>query len=111
MGSNMAECHPVAFPWVMEARTRPQNPCPVIHPAPRFTRTPALAEVYAPLRAGPDIISLGALIRHALNGHERILNLPPAERSPRDRFFHDYLLHYTNAASVVNDDFVDTEQG
>jgi formate dehydrogenase major subunit len=26
MGSNMAECHPVAFRWVVEAKTRPDNP-------------------------------------------------------------------------------------
>ena len=33
------------------------------------------------------------------------------ERSSRDRFFHDYLLYYTNAATLVNADFRDTEEG
>ena len=45
MGSNMAECHPVAFRWVMQAKTRPDNPCKLIHVDPRFTRTSAMADV------------------------------------------------------------------
>src|SRR5215470_1930136 len=105
MGSNMAECHPVAFRWVVEARTRPGNPCTVIHADPRFTRTSAMANVYAPVRAGSDIVFLGALIRRALQEHERVLQTPEADRSPRDRFFHNYLLHYTNAATLVNAEF------
>ena len=35
MGSNMAECHPVAFRWVMKAKTRDINPCTVMHTDPR----------------------------------------------------------------------------
>ena len=49
MGSNMAECHPVGFQWVMEARERGAQ---VIHVDPRFTRTSALATDYVRLRAG-----------------------------------------------------------
>ena len=41
--------------------------------------------------------------------HERILQTPEAQRSPRDRFFHNYLLHYTNAATIVNESFRDTQ--
>src|SRR5262245_48410765 len=110
MGSNMAECHPVAFRWVMQARTRSPNPCKVIHADPRFTRTSAMADVYAPLRAGTDIVLLGALIRHALEHHERMLNKAEGERNERERFFHDYLLHYTNAATLVTEEFRDTEE-
>ena len=40
----MAECHPVAFRWVIQAKTRPTNPAQVIHADPRFTRTSALAD-------------------------------------------------------------------
>ena len=47
MGSNMAECHPVAFRWVVQARTRTEHPCTVIHTDPRFTRTSALAASWA----------------------------------------------------------------
>ena len=45
----MAECHPVGFQWVMEAKARGAT---LIHVDPRFTRTSALADVHVPLRAG-----------------------------------------------------------
>src|SRR6266508_4034983 len=109
MGSNMAECHPVAFRWVIEAKTRPVNPCTVIHADPRFTRTSAMANLYAPLRAGSDIVFLGALIRDVLERYEPILQTDADRRSERERFFHDYLLHYTNAATLVTEEFQDTE--
>src|SRR5437588_5995403 len=89
MGSNMAECHPVAFRWVVQAKTRPVRPCTVIHADPRFTRTSALADVYAPLRAGSDIVFLGALINLVLQEHEPIFQKEPARRTPREQFFHD----------------------
>jgi len=111
MGSNMAECHPVAFRWVMQARTRPHNPCTLIHADPRFTRTSAMANIYAPVRAGSDIVFLGALINHALAEHERILQKPEAERTERERFFHDYLVRYTNAPALITAEFRDTEEG
>ena len=43
----MAECHPVAFQWVIEARKRGAT---VIHIDPRFTRTSALADLHVPTR-------------------------------------------------------------
>jgi formate dehydrogenase major subunit len=111
MGSNMAECHPVAFRWVMKAKTRQQHPCTVIHADPRFTRTSAMANIYAPVRAGSDIVFLGALIRHTLEKLDAILARPAEQRSERERFFHDYLVHYTNAAALVTAEFQDTEEG
>jgi formate dehydrogenase major subunit len=57
-GSNMAECHPVGFQWVMEAKARGAT---VIHIDPRFTRTSAVADLHVPLRAGSDIVLLGVL--------------------------------------------------
>src|SRR5262245_37556911 len=109
MGSNMAECHPVAFRWVMQAKTRPNNPATVIHADPRFTRTSAMANIYAPLRAGTDIAFLGALINYVLDRHEPIFAKEPSERTPRERFVHDYLIHYTNAATLITEDFKDTD--
>src|SRR5919201_3764090 len=109
MGSNMAECHPVAFRWVVQAKTRAPDPCTVIHADPRFTRTSALADVYAPLRAGSDIVFLGALINHVLEQYEPILRKKGAERSPREQFFHAYLLHYTNAATLITEEYRDAE--
>src|SRR5262245_61529422 len=94
MGSNMAECHPVAFRWVIQAKTRPGRPCVVMHADPRFTRTSAMADVYAPLRAGTDIVFLGALIRYVIE---------------QEKYFRDYVVHYTNAATLVSSDYKDTD--
>src|ERR687888_919650 len=80
-GSNMAECHPVAFRWVMQAKLKGAK---IIHVDPRFTRTSALADVYAPIRAGSDVVLLGALIRRVLEEHERWLARPAAERDARE---------------------------
>ncbi|EFE65358.1 formate dehydrogenase alpha subunit [Streptomyces viridosporus ATCC 14672] len=90
-GSNMAECHPVGFQWVMEAKARGAK---VIHVDPRFTRTSALADVHVPLRAGSDIAFLGGIINHVLQN---------------DKYFRDYVVAYTNGPDVLREDFRDTE--
>lgn len=90
-GSNMAECHPVGFQWVSEAKARGAR---IIHIDPRFTRTSAIADTHAAIRAGTDVVLLGALINHVLSN---------------DLYFHDYVISYTNAATLVSEDFVDTE--
>ena len=90
-GSNMAECHPVGFQWVSEAKARGAK---IIHIDPRFTRTSAIADTHVPIRAGTDVVLLGALINHVLSN---------------DLYFHDYVVAYTNAATLVSEDFVDTE--
>lgn len=90
-GSNMAECHPVGFQWVSEAKARGAR---VIHIDPRFTRTSAIADTHAAIRAGTDVVLLGALINHVLS---------------KDLYFRDYVVAYTNAATLVSEDFVDTE--
>jgi formate dehydrogenase major subunit len=92
MGSSMAENHPVGFRWVVKARERGAT---VIHVDPRFTRTSAMADMWAPLRAGTDIVFLGALVNHVLvNGLE----------------FRDYIVPYTNAATIISEEFKDTEE-
>jgi formate dehydrogenase major subunit len=91
MGSNMAECHPVGFQWVIEARERGAK---VIHVDPRFTRTSAMADLHVPLRAGTDIAFLGGIVNYILeNGRE----------------FREYVQAYTNARTIISDDFRDTE--
>jgi formate dehydrogenase major subunit len=111
MGSNMAECHPVAFRWVMQAKTRWPNPATVISVDPRFTRTSAMANIYAPIRSGSDIVFLGSIAKYILDKHDPIFekarNGEPL--SPREQFFHDYLVHYTNAATIITEEFKDTE--
>jgi formate dehydrogenase major subunit len=110
MGSNMAECHPVAFRFVMQAKTRRDHPATVIHADPRFTRTSAMANVYAPLRAGTDIVFLGAVVRYALDRLEPIFANGPSDLSEERKAFHrDYIVHYTNAATLINKEYKGTE--
>ena len=90
-GSNMAECHPVGFQWVEEARARGAL---VIHVDPRFTRTSAVSDRHIPIRAGSDVVLLGALINHILTN---------------DLWFKEYVVAYTNAATLINENFRDAE--
>jgi formate dehydrogenase major subunit len=96
MGSNMAECHPVAFRWPMKARL---NGAKLIHVDPRFTRTSANCDIHAPIRAGSDITFLGGLINYVIN----------SERWNTDPFFREYVVNYTNAATLIDERFRDTE--
>jgi formate dehydrogenase major subunit len=88
----MAECHPVGFQWVMEAKARGAK---IIHIDPRFTRTSAVADLHVPIRLGTDIAFLGGLITYVLD---------------HDLYFREYVVAYTNAAALVNEDFADTEE-
>ncbi len=90
-GSNFAENHPVGFQWVMEAKARGAT---VIHIDPRFNRTSALADLFIPIRPGTDIALLGGLINHVLS---------------TDAWFHEYVTTYTNASSIIEDDYVDLD--
>ena len=91
MGSNMAENHPVGFRWPMKAREKGAT---IIHVDPRFTRTSASANLYVPIRSGSDIVFLGGLINYVLT---------------HDTWFKEYVLAYTNASTIVGDDYVDAE--
>jgi formate dehydrogenase major subunit len=95
-GSNMAECHPVAFRWPMQAKLQGAT---LIHVDPRFTRTSAMCDLHAPVRAGSDIAFLGGLINYVLN----------SEHWNSDPFFREFLVQYTNAATIIIEDFKDTE--
>ena len=87
----MAEAHPVGFQYVVEAKNRGAK---VIHVDPRFTRTSALAHTYVPVRAGADIAFLGGVINYILSN---------------EKDFREYVLAYTNASTIVSEDFRDTE--
>jgi formate dehydrogenase major subunit len=87
----MAEAHPVGFQWVMEAKARGAK---VVHVDPRFTRTSALADTFVPLRVGSDIAFLGGIINYVLEN---------------ELDFREYVVAYTNAAMIVDDEFRDTE--
>jgi formate dehydrogenase major subunit len=87
IGSSMAEAHPVGFRWVVKAKERGAL---IIHVDPRFSRTSSLADVWVPLRAGSDIVFLGGLVHYVLT---------------HDRTFRDYVVPYTNAATLLREDF------
>ena len=88
MGGNPAEAHPCGFKWVVEAKAKKRARLVVVDP--RFTRTAAVADLYAPLRAGTDIAFLGGVIRYLL---------------ANDKIQHEYVKAYTNASFLVRGDF------
>ncbi len=87
MGSNAAENHPVSFKWVTQAM---DNGATLISVDPRFTRTSAKADIYAPIRAGTDIAFLGGLIKYILDN---------------DLYHQEYIVEHTNAPFLINPDF------
>lgn len=88
MGGNAAEAHPVGFRWVTEAKA--QNKARLIVVDPRFTRSAAVADVYAPIRAGTDIAFLGGVINYLIEN---------------DTIHWDYVREYTDATFLVRADF------
>ncbi len=88
MGGNPAEAHPVGFKWVIEAKVK--NKARLIVVDPRFTRTAAVADLYAPIRQGTDIAFLNGVTRYLLEN---------------DKIQHEYVKAYTNAGFVVREGF------
>jgi formate dehydrogenase major subunit len=86
-GSNAAENHPISFKWVTEAKEKGAT---LISVDPRFTRTSAVADIYAPIRSGADISFTGGMINYILEN---------------DLYHRDYVRLYTNAPFLVNKDF------
>ncbi len=86
-GNNTAENHPMAMPWIMEAKMKGAK---IIHVDPRFTRTSAVADIYAQIRPGSDIAFLGAMINYIIaNKH----------------YDEQYLRDFTNAAYLINPEY------
>ncbi len=92
MGSNAAENHPISFHWVTKAMEKGGT---LIHVDPRFTRTSARANIWAPLRSGTDIAFLGGMIKYIA---EEI------EKNPQN-YNMEYLREYTNAGWLINTNF------
>ncbi|SEK33164.1 formate dehydrogenase (quinone-dependent) catalytic subunit [Roseateles sp. YR242] len=86
MGGNAAEAHPCGFKWVIEAKHN--NKAKLIVVDPRFTRSAAMSDYYAPIRAGSDIAFLGGVINYLLSN---------------DKIQHEYVRHYTNATFIVGE--------
>ena len=88
MGSNAAENHPISMRWLLRARE--QRNAKIIHVDPRYTRTSARADIYAPLRSGTDIAFLGGMIKYIIDN---------------EKYHKDYVLAYTNASFLVKDEY------
>jgi formate dehydrogenase major subunit len=84
MGSNAAENHPISIRWVTKAM---DNGATLISVDPRFTRTSAKADIYAPIRSGTDIAFLGGLIKYILDN---------------ELYHKEYIVEHTNASYLVN---------
>ena len=87
MGANPAENHPVSFRWIMKAKDAGAK---IICVDPRFTKSAAKADLYAPLRSGTDIAFLGGMINHILQNK---------------LYFEQYVRDYTNAPYLVDASF------
>ena len=88
MGGNPAENHPCGFKWTIEAKRTRNAKLVVVDP--RFTRTAAVADVYAPLRPGTDIVFLNGIIRHALT---------------TGRFHEEYVRIHTSGPYIVGEKY------
>jgi formate dehydrogenase-N alpha subunit len=87
IGSNPAETHPVSVRFLLKVK---ENGGKIIHVDPRYTKTSAIADYYAPLRPGTDIAFIGGLINYALQN---------------SRINKEYVLEYTNAAYIINPEY------
>ncbi len=88
MGSNAAENHPISFKWLTEAREK--RGAKIISVDPRFTRTSARSDIYAPLRSGTDVAFMGGMYKYILD----------------NKLYHEeYVKWYTNATFIVKDSF------
>jgi formate dehydrogenase major subunit len=87
MGANPAENHPISMKWVLRAK---DSGAKLIVVDPRFTRTAAKADLYAPMRSGTDIAFLGGMIKYILDN---------------GLYFREYVVNYTNAPFLVNPEF------
>lgn len=85
IGANPAENHPQVMRHLGMAVEK--RGAKVIVVDPRFTKTAAKADIYAPLRPGTDIAFLYGIMNYALS---------------HNLYFHDYVVNYTNASYLVN---------
>ncbi len=88
MGGNAAEAHPCGFKWVIEAKH--YNKAKLVVVDPRFTRSAAMADYYAPIRAGTDIAFLGGVINYLIGNNKLQM---------------EYVKNYTNASFIVGEGY------
>src|ERR1700752_1703711 len=83
-----AEAPPCGFKWVTEAMQHRKAKLIVVDP--RFTRSAAVADKYAPVRVGTDIAFLGGGINYLLSN---------------DKIHHEYVKHYTDATFLTKEGY------
>lgn len=88
MGGNAAEAHPCGFKWVTDAMQHRKAKLLVVDP--RFTRSAAVADFYAPIRVGTDIALLGCIINYLLTN---------------DKIHHEYVKSYTDSTFIVKNTY------
>ena len=88
MGGNAAEAHPCGFKWVTEAKANRGAKLIVVDP--RFTRSAAVADLYAPIRQGSDIAFLLGVIKYCIEN---------------DKVQWEYTKSFTNAPYIVKEGF------
>ena len=88
MGGNAAEAHPCGFKWVTEAKANRGAKLIVVDP--RYTRSAAVSDMYAPIRPGTDIAFLLGLINYCIQN---------------DKVQWDYTKAFTNASYIVKEGF------
>ena len=88
MGGNAAEAHPCGFKWVTEAQQHRKAKLIVVDP--RFTRSAAVADYYAPIRVGTDIAFLAGVINYLLTNN---------------KIHVDYVKLNTDASFLVKDEY------
>ena len=88
MGGNAAEAHVCGFKWVVEAKEKRGAKLVVVDP--RFNRSAAVADYYAPIRSGSDIAFLGGVINYLISN---------------DKIHHEYVKNYTDSTFLVHEGF------
>ena len=71
-------------------RARDTRGAKIIHVDPRFTRTSAVADLWAPIRAGTDVTFFNGLINYVLEN---------------ELYHEDYVKLHTNASFIVSEDY------
>jgi formate dehydrogenase major subunit len=92
LGGNPCENHPAAIAHMMAAKDKGAK---LISVDPRFTRTSAKADIYAPIRSGTDVCFIGGIINWVIADIE----------ANQQNYNMTYITEYTNASFLVNPDF------
>lgn len=88
VGGNPAEAHPCG--WRHAYTARDERGAKIIHVDPRYTRTSATADLYAPIRAGTDVAFFNGLIRYIIEN---------------ELYHDDYVRLHTNASFLVDEGY------